>query len=428
MRMKLQYFIILLMSVNGLQSFSMPNKGDCNVDGSITMADANMVVNYFLASDKSSIKGIDLVAADVNGDGYITMADANAIVNIFLGNQDIKFYPTVSRVSLTNLTSFYVTAKCGKDIYFAEDPVTFTKDETTSPVSYRSETKYYWPSEGKLDFYAFAPAAGTTITRTDSTHFSVTPAATPSAQEDFIYGVVRQQDKTTGGTGVALNFHHAMSNVVIQLKNTSTDKDVTVGNVAIGYILPMGTFHPVYKTTAGSEVGFCTNGTAVSNVTAASENGYYNYGYYIAPGAWTASGDRTSYTQAAVTTSYTNNTATTALPADMILVPQTLVFAAAYSAAATDSPFNGACITVQVKIQDKQGRYLAGTADAFVTAMWPLVATQWLPGHKYTYTLNLANGGYYTTNHDENSDIDPILENAEIFFLSPKVDKWIAVP
>lgn len=415
------------MSVNGLQSFSMPNKGDCNVDGSITMADANMVVNYFLASDKSSITGIDLVAADVNGDGYITMADANAIVNIFLGNQDIKFYPTVSRVSLTNLTSFYVTAKCGKDIYFAEDPVTFTKDETTSPVSYRSETKYYWPSEGKLDFYAFAPAAGTTITRTDSTHFSVTPAATPSAQEDFIYGVVRQQDKTTGGTGVALNFYHAMSNVVIQLKNTSY-MDFTVANVSIGYILPTGAFAPAFKTAAGSEVGFCTNGTAVSNVTAASENGYYNYGYYIAPGAWTASGTRTSYTQAAVTTSYTSTTATTALPADMILVPQKLVFAAAYSAAAADSPFNGACITVQVKIQDKQGHYLAGTADAFVTAMWPLAAAQWLPGHKYTYTLNLADGGYYTTNQDDNADLDTIFENAEIFFLTPTVDEWIAAP
>ena len=70
------------MSVNGLQSFSMPNKGDCNIDGSITMADANMVVNYFLATDKP--EDFDTTAADVNGDGDITMADANQIVNMFL--------------------------------------------------------------------------------------------------------------------------------------------------------------------------------------------------------------------------------------------------------------------------------------------------------------------------------------------------------
>lgn len=56
--------------------------GDVNHDGSVTMADANMVVNYFLATDKP--EGFDTIAADVNEDGYVTMADANQIVNIFL--------------------------------------------------------------------------------------------------------------------------------------------------------------------------------------------------------------------------------------------------------------------------------------------------------------------------------------------------------
>ena len=60
----------------------------------------------------------------------------------------------------------------------------------------------------------------------------------------------------------------------------------------------------------------------------------------------------------------------------MILVPQTLVNPGAYSAATAGSGYNGACITVQVKIQDKQGHYLAGTANNFVTAMWPIAATQ----------------------------------------------------
>ncbi len=59
-------------------------KGDVNNDGSVTMADANMVVNYFLAEDKDSISGFNKEAGDVNKDGDISMADANAIVNIFL--------------------------------------------------------------------------------------------------------------------------------------------------------------------------------------------------------------------------------------------------------------------------------------------------------------------------------------------------------
>ncbi len=322
-----------------------------------------------------------------------------------------------------NLTSFYVTANRGEDIYFGGTPVQFARDNSTDPVSYRSETKYYWPSEGKLDFYAFAPATGTTITRTDSTHFSVTPAAAPASQEDFVYAVVRQQDKASGGNGVAINFRHAMSNVIIQLKNSSTDKKVTVGNVSIGFILPTGAFAPAFKTAEGIQAGFSTDGTNISNVTASES------GYYIAPGAWTATGDRTSYTQAATTTSYTNNTATTPLPADMILVPQGLQYAGTYSAATAGSGYNGACITVQLKIQDAQDHYLIGTAgstaETYVTAMWPLATATWLPGHKYTYTLDLAGGGYYPTNQDASEDLDPILENAEIFFLTPSVDAWI---
>ena len=57
--------------------------GDVNHDGVITMADANAVVNYFLATDKPS--DFDKETADVNGDGGVSMADANQIVNLFLG-------------------------------------------------------------------------------------------------------------------------------------------------------------------------------------------------------------------------------------------------------------------------------------------------------------------------------------------------------
>ena len=70
---------------NGTSAFDV-KLGDVNGDGYITMADANMVVNYFLADETSKpAEGFNVDAADMNGDGYITMADANAIVNAFLG-------------------------------------------------------------------------------------------------------------------------------------------------------------------------------------------------------------------------------------------------------------------------------------------------------------------------------------------------------
>ena len=61
--------------------------GDVNHDGSITMADANAVVNYYLATDKSTVTGFHESEANVNGDDGITMADANMIVNMFLGGE-----------------------------------------------------------------------------------------------------------------------------------------------------------------------------------------------------------------------------------------------------------------------------------------------------------------------------------------------------
>jgi hypothetical protein len=73
-----------LLSLTVVRPASASMLGDVNNDGSVTMADANAVVNYFLAEDKNSIEGFNIKAADVNGDNDITMADANAIVNMFL--------------------------------------------------------------------------------------------------------------------------------------------------------------------------------------------------------------------------------------------------------------------------------------------------------------------------------------------------------
>ena len=61
-----------------------PLIGDVNGDGTVTMADANLVVNYYLSG--SGNNG-DIEAYDVNDDGSVTMADANMIVNIFLNQQ-----------------------------------------------------------------------------------------------------------------------------------------------------------------------------------------------------------------------------------------------------------------------------------------------------------------------------------------------------
>ena len=115
----------------------------------------------------------------------------------------------------------------------------------------------------------------------------------------------------------------------------------------------------------------------------------------------------------------------TAANHEMILIPQVLANAGAYASAEVDAAFAGAYIKAQLKIQQKSNSaYIAGAADTPVDALWPLPTGTWLPGHTYTYTVDIAGGGYYTTNQDDNADLDPILEGAEIKFVTVTVDDW----
>ncbi|MBQ3804335.1 MAG: hypothetical protein II844_00825 [Prevotella sp.] len=58
--------------------------GDVNADSTITMADANSIVNKYLNGEAANI---NVTAADYNKDGQITMADANSVVNAYLTEQ-----------------------------------------------------------------------------------------------------------------------------------------------------------------------------------------------------------------------------------------------------------------------------------------------------------------------------------------------------
>ena len=65
-----------------------------------------------------------------------------------------------------------------------------------------------------------------------------------------------------------------------------------------------------------------------------------------------------------------------------------------------------------------------------IWAIWPIgddggaTPFNWEPGKQYTYTIDLAGCGYYETNQDANADLDPLLEDAIIKFVSVTVDSW----
>lgn len=309
-------------------------------------------------------------------------------------------------------SGFTVFATVGSDfstIYFNETAFTYTAG------TYTSATKYYWPSSGTLDFYAYAySGADGQVTHTAQTKaFTVTPNATAANQTDLVFANTNGKSmdatydggtKKYGANGVPLNFRHAESKVTVQLKNTNTSLKVTVKDVAIGYLNTTGTY-----TYSGST----TNGDTDN----ASE--------YLKFADWTAKSGTGSYTQTATTTSYTSATATTALPQSFILIPQALTTATAYSGSSVNAPFNGAFITVELKIQNAAtDAYIVGDGSNYVTALWPLPTGTWNPGYHYTYTVDLAGGGYYPDNHIGDETLDPILDGAEIKFVSVTVDSW----
>ena len=305
--------------------------------------------------------------------------------------------------------------------YFPE--TLFSWDGTSS--SYISNTKYYWPSgDNGLDFFAYtnskpADHASQVSHAALTKVFTVTPDASAEYQTDLLIGCVLGQYKNNCPNGVSINFRHAESMVTIKLKNSSTTTTVTVGTVTLGNVYTTGTY-----TFTGS-----TNNAEEPSTT--TDTGTSNDGKYLKYDDWSGQATKGTYAQDPSSTSFTSATAVYQLYHDMILIPQTLTNANAYASESAGAVFNGAYISIPLKIQNKtNSAYIVGAEsgeNAYVTALWPLPATKWLPGYHYTYTVDLAGGGYYPTNQSTigtGDALDPILSGAEIKFVDVTVDSW----
>lgn len=330
------------------------------------------------------------------------------------------------------VSAFTTGETSAAEAYFTN--IVFT---TTDGSTFYAPNKYYWPNTKNLDFYAWAPSS-LTPSSNNFDGITVEPGATIGSQPDFVYGVTKgwgTYDTPThnGKDGVTLNFRHAESKVIIKIKNTNDDLVFTVGDVSIGNLRGTETF-----TWNG-----VTDGTTPTAAATATTDGRYTEGTltYL-NGTWTASSPQTTAYTVAMGNDEVGNIpnrnvfngavaeardlTSTAANHEMILIPQVLANADAYASAEDNATFAGAYIKAQLKIQQKSNSaYIVGAAGTFVDALWPLPTGTWLPGHTYTYTVDIAGGGYYTTNKvNTDEHLDPILEGAEIKFVSVTVDDW----
>jgi len=300
---------------------------------------------------------------------------------------------------------FWVTAKYSTtennesaDDYF--DNAHYVYNSTND--SYTCADKYYWPSEKYLNFYAYAPEAGNDLSggiqRNSYKSFTIKPDQTASTdvQKDFVYASTMNQTKAANSTGVALQFHHAQSKVSLKVKNSSATMDFTItGNIQVCNVKRQGKFD-----YTGIEAG------KLKSID------------------WNTLSDEGNYTQAQLVSAFAANASASKAINDLILVPQDITPASAYSGTTEGSGIStgsGSYILIPITIKQKNTSIVIYSGNA----IWPLPDVDWVPGNHYTYTVDLAGGGYKDTNSDDgDTDLDPVLEGSEIIFTTVSVDEW----
>ena len=243
--------------------------------------------------------------------------------------------------------------------------------------------KYYWPETDALNFFAYAPVDDSQIVRKDYKTFEVTPGTNVNAQADLIYANTNNKTKASNVGGVALNFRHTQSKVAVKVYNSNNFVSVTASAWKIGYLSPKGTFTYQDATTDGKNDGTSTS-------------------LLLNPADWAieAASIATEYEVGGSNVDFPNvvpaaNAAS--MVGEMILIPQQLNPFTEYDINSTDpiakDKPNGAYIAVKLRITNKaDGTLLYGGQDG-EWAIWP-VGTTWVPGKKYTYVIDLGDGGY----------------------------------
>lgn len=347
-----------------------------------------------------AIVAVAAMASCTNSEIIETINEGNAIkFEAFLHKAT-----RATETTIANLGQFTVTAKqASADAdYITKQTVSVSTTGVCSDYG-----TYYWPTDGStLDFFAWGPSTNTQIVADASNYwntFTVTPSTTVASQVDFVFARTQGNKADNATAGVAFNFRHAQSQIMVKVKNTNANLKFAVTNWKVVNVASSGT----YTNAAAS-----TNGSGKLAASAWSDNDDYTASY---TDAGLASGS------AKIVSGVASADAVTGFNS-MILIPQTVTASAdAYETASADAALNGSYIALKMTIMNKEN-------DAVIAAeqwcCWP-VKFSWAPGYKYTYVIDLAQGGYNeTNNNDGDADLDPVLENSKIIFATVTVDSW----
>ena len=321
---------------------------------------------------------------------------------------------TATELSTIQSNGFYVGAWNNSDhsSYFAD--VLFTKDGETT--NFRSTNKYYWPATGNLDFVGYYPNIGGQLTHGAWDTFTLAPASDISTHNDYVIAATINQSKASSASGVPLAFKHLGSWIELKVYNskgnTAGNLKATVTGWKLGYLYNGG----VYTVTASTASG-----------SALSSTGSWSYSDYVQANATSHKPIEYSETVSTITLSNDGSHDTEGEKVDvgnaMIIVPQTTAKITGSSVYGTDNYLTGAFIGVKLSITDGSDHVLADATGDEMWAIWPVSNDDWADGYKYTYVIDVSQGGYKEKG-TATETLKKWLDNAEIFFSSVTVTDW----
>ena len=113
--------------------------------------------------------------------------------------------------------------------------VKVTGETSTGGTTWTYEHKKYWPTEGHIDFLAYAPYADKTLKNTTCIDFTV--AKNAAEQEDLLWAKAEKQTKTnqSGGNKVKFTFNHALSRLgySVKLKDAYSEATITLKKITL---------------------------------------------------------------------------------------------------------------------------------------------------------------------------------------------------
>lgn len=354
------------------------------------------------------------------------------------GANEISFNSFMSGVTRASANGPMSTFSVGDVInvyasyYNGTDDVKYFQDNFTKQdgeTGFTSTQKHYWPDMADpktMTFTAVYGAEQSTTTVGEITNYS--PANSVSDQKDVLVARHVSDDKQTP---VPMNFRHALSQIVLKVKNDNPSLKITIKAFQIGYVDKTGTFQldrssAVINTDTQETSGDGDAGSWTTGITAIPATKWSN------TAATAASSNYVQTLAADKVFNGTNTSEVATLGSAWLLLPQSKSAGTDYTDddatvtvdASTEPDLNGAFFAVKMVIESYNGSAVTASLATERWCCWP-VALTWNPGYKYTYTINLGDGGYEPADVDGTAGLDPVLGDAIVFSPSCTIDAWV---